>query len=153
MLATPPLRWARIAMILSLVSMTLLLLRNNLIPLHQSLNFVLSLLNHSRSGTMFLGTPACPLFPCVDTGAIDISSVYSIVLSETSFVICKNSSYSDNVSISLSWYQLIFVSCGLTTYILFFPIVKPSIILCRLTTSVLSFCKVSLPTIYQMLWP
>ena len=38
--ATPPLRQARIAVILSSVLLTLLLLRNSLIPLHQSSNFV-----------------------------------------------------------------------------------------------------------------
>jgi len=40
MSATPPLRYTRIAVILSSVSMTLLPLRNNLISLHQSSNFV-----------------------------------------------------------------------------------------------------------------
>jgi len=58
--ATPPLRQARIVVILSSVSMTLLLLRNNHIPLHQSSNFVQLLSNHSGSGTIFLGNPACP---------------------------------------------------------------------------------------------
>ena len=53
--ATPPLRQARIAVILSLVSMTLLLLRNSLISLYQSLNFVWSLSNHPGSSTMFFG--------------------------------------------------------------------------------------------------
>ena len=48
-----PLRQARIVVILSSVSMTLLLLRNNHIPLHQSLNFVWSLSNHPRSSTIF----------------------------------------------------------------------------------------------------
>ena len=56
---TPPLSWAKITVILSLVSMTLLLLRNNYISLHQSLNFVWSPSNHPRSGTMFFGIPAC----------------------------------------------------------------------------------------------
>ena len=54
----PLLRQARIAIILSLVSMTLLLLRNNLISLHQSSNFVQSLSNHSGSSTMFFSNPA-----------------------------------------------------------------------------------------------
>ena len=50
--ATPPLRRAKIAVILLLVSMTLLLLRNNLIPLYQSSNFVLSPSNYLGSGTI-----------------------------------------------------------------------------------------------------
>ena len=57
---TPPLRQARIAVILLLVSMTLLLLRNSLISLHQSLNFVQSLSNHPGSSTMFFSNPVCP---------------------------------------------------------------------------------------------
>ena len=50
--ATPPLRRAKIAVILLLVSMTLLLLRNNLIPLYQSSNFILSPSNYLGSGTI-----------------------------------------------------------------------------------------------------
>ena len=90
-----PLRQARIAVIL-------LLLRNNLIPLYQFLNFVLSSSNHPRSGTMFLGTLACLLFSYIGTNAVDISSVYSVILPKASFVICKDPSHSDNTSISLS---------------------------------------------------
>ena len=100
--AIPSLRQTMIAMILLLVSIALLLLRNNLIPLYQSLNFALSLLNHPRSGTMFLGTLACLLFSCVNISAVDISSMYSIVFSEALFVIYKDPSLSDNVSILLS---------------------------------------------------
>jgi len=55
--ATPPLRQARIAVILSSVSRTLLLLRNNRIFLHQSSNFVQSPSNHPGSGTIFFGSP------------------------------------------------------------------------------------------------
>ena len=53
--ATPPLRRARIAVILSSVSRTLLLLRHNRIPLHQSSNFIWSPSNHPGSGTIFFG--------------------------------------------------------------------------------------------------
>jgi len=67
--ATPPLRCARIAVILSSVSITLLLLRNNLIPLYQSSNFILSLLNHPGSRIMFLGIIAC-LFVFIVTGTV-----------------------------------------------------------------------------------
>ena len=59
MLVIPLLRQARIAVILSSISVILLLLRNNLIFLHQSSNFVWSLSNHSRSGTMLLGIVVC----------------------------------------------------------------------------------------------
>ena len=91
------------AMILLLVSMTLLLLRNNLISLHQSLNFVLSLLNYSGSGTMLLGTLACLLFSCIATGDIDISvSVHSFVLPEALFMIFNNPNLSDSAFILFS---------------------------------------------------
>ena len=51
----PPLRQARITVILLLVSMTLLLLRNSLISLHQSSNFVWSPSNYPGSSTIFFG--------------------------------------------------------------------------------------------------
>ena len=88
-------------MILLLVFITLLLLKNNLIPLHQSLNFVLSLSNYPGSETIFLGILACSLFFCVGTGAVDILFMYSVVLFEALFVVCKDLSYSDNTSILL----------------------------------------------------
>jgi len=66
--ATPPLRQARIAVILSSVSMTLLLLRNSLISLHQSSNFVQSLSNHSGSSTIFFSISAY-IFSLIATGA------------------------------------------------------------------------------------
>ena len=98
-------------MILSLVSRTLLLLRNNRIPLHQSSNFVQSPSNHPGSGTMFLGNPAY-MFSLSATaagaGATDISSVvvcsYS---SEASSVICKDSSRSNSASISFVLLELV----------------------------------------------
>ena len=51
---------------------------------------------------MFLGTLAYLLFSYVDTGTIDISFVYSVVLSDALFMICKDPSYFDNASILLS---------------------------------------------------
>ena len=61
-------------MILSLVSMTLLLLRINHIPLHQSSNFVWSLSNYSGSGTIFFGI-LIYMFSliAIGTGATNIS--------------------------------------------------------------------------------
>ena len=54
MLVMPSLRWARIAVILLFVVMTLLFLKNNCIPLYQSSNFVLSLSNYPKFRTMLL---------------------------------------------------------------------------------------------------
>jgi len=51
---------------------------------------------------MFLGTLACLLFSYIGTSAVDISPVYSVILPETSFVICKDLSHSDNASVLLS---------------------------------------------------
>ena len=72
--AISPLRWARITVILSSVSMTLLLLRINHIPLHQSSNFVWSLSNYSGSGTIFFGI-LIYMFSliAIGTGATNIS--------------------------------------------------------------------------------
>ena len=72
MSATPHLRRARIAMILLSFSITLLLLRNNLIPLYQSSNFVWSPSNHPGSSTMLLGIIAC-MFSFASAGDPDIS--------------------------------------------------------------------------------
>ena len=114
--ATPYLRQARIAMILSSVSRTLLLLRNNRIPLHQSLNFVQLPSNYPGSGTIFFGNPVWmfSLFAtAADAGATDISSVvvcsYS---SEASSVICKDPNRSDSASISFVLLELVLVSCS-----------------------------------------
>ena len=74
MLATSPLKYAKIVVILLLVSITLLLLRNNLISLHQSSNFVWSLSNYPRSGTILLDITACIfLFAGVGTTNISLS--------------------------------------------------------------------------------
>ena len=97
-------------MILSLISMTLLLLRNNLIPLHQSSNFVWLPSNYSGSGTMFFSIPACPFLLTVTAGTIDISSVVvCLYLLEASSVICKDSSHSDNASILFILLELVLV--------------------------------------------
>ena len=100
-------------MILSSVYMTLLLLRNNLIPLHQSSNLDWSLSNHPGSSTMFFSNPVCtfPLFATVSgTGTADISSIvvcsYS---SEASSVICKDPSHSNNASILFILLELVLV--------------------------------------------
>jgi len=111
---TSPLRRARIAVILSLVSKTLLLLRNNRIPLYQSSNFVQSPSNHPGSGTIFFDNHAWTfsLFPtAAGAGATDISSVVVCsYLSEASSVICKDPNRSDNASILFVLLELVLVS-------------------------------------------
>ena len=114
--ATPPLRQARIAVILSSVLRTLLFLRNNHIPLHQSSNFVQSPSNHPGSGTIFFSNPAWT-FSLSDTaasaGATDIFSVVvCLYSSETSSMICKDSNHSDSASISFVLLELVLVSCS-----------------------------------------
>ena len=94
----PPLRQIRIAVILLSIVVTLLLLRNNCILLYQSLNFVQSLLNYSRSKTILLDMTICLLYT-TEAGAIDIMSTISIVLSEvSSLIIFNDSNYSNNIS-------------------------------------------------------
>ena len=91
-------------MILSSVSITLLLLRNNLIFFHQSSNFDQLLSN-------FFGNSAYMLFIAVSgAGATDISSiVVCSYLSEASSVICKDPNRSDNASISFVLLELVLV--------------------------------------------
>ena len=63
-------------MILSLVSMTLLLLRNNCISLYQSSNFIWLLSNYPGSSTMFFSISSCMfllLVASTGTGAVNIS--------------------------------------------------------------------------------
>ena len=113
MLATSPLRHARITMILLSVSMTLLLLRNNCIFFYQSSNFVWSLSNYPGSRTILLGTTTYT-FSLISTGATNISSSdHSFISSKASFVIFNNPSLSDSASISFILYKLILSLCGL----------------------------------------
>ena len=109
-------------MILLSVSITLLLLMNNHISLHQSLNFVLFLSNHSEFETMFLGITAYSLvFVIIGTGTSDITvSDCSIVSSEDLFVICKDSICSDSTSMLSILFELILVPFMVyTTHVLF----------------------------------
>ena len=97
--ATPPLRCTRIAIILSSVFMTLLLLKNNLISLYQSSNFILSLLNYPRSRTMLFGTIVY-IFSFICSGAVDISSLVCLFVPfETLFMIFNDPSLLDNILI------------------------------------------------------
>ena len=129
MLVMPPLRQARIAVILLFILVTLLLLRNNQISFHQSSNFVLSLSNHPRFGTMLLGSSTCLFCIFSSASAINISSVYSIVFSEMSSVIFNSPSLFNNASISYSQYWFVLLSMVYTTSILYLLIVNLSIVL------------------------
>ena len=96
-------------MILSSVLLTLLLLRNNLIPLHQSSNFVQLPSNYPGSETMLLGISANS-FAGTTAGAIDISVSACSSLVEASWLICKDPSRSDSASISFVLLELVLVS-------------------------------------------
>ena len=91
--------------------MTLLLLRNSHIPLHQSSNFVQSPSNHPGSGTIFFGIPAnifLLISMAIGAGAVDISvSVHSLVLFEASSMILRDPNLSDNTSKSFVCLELI----------------------------------------------
>ena len=123
--ATPPLRWARIAVILSSVLLTLLLLKNNLIPLHQSSNFNQSLSNHPGSSTIFFGNPAQTFLlfaAAAGASATDISSVVVYLYSSEAFsMIFKDSSYSDSASISFVFLELVLVPHSFILHIFRFP--------------------------------
>ena len=107
----PLLRQARIAVILLLISITLLLLRNNHIPLYQFLNFVWSLLNHPRSSTMFFSiTTYIFSLNAAGAGVTDISVSVCSYSSEASSAICKDPSCFNNISISFILLELIFGS-------------------------------------------
>ena len=128
MLVILPLRQARIAVIPLFILVTLLLLKNNQISFHQSSNFVLSLSNHPRFGTMLLGSSTCLFCIFFGASAINISSVYSIVFSEMSSVIFNNPSLFNNTSISYSQYWSVLLSMVYTTSILYLLIVNLSIV-------------------------
>ena len=99
-------------MILSLVPMILLLLRNNLILLHQSSNFVQSLSNYPGSGTMFFSNLVCLyswLVTAISAGAVDISMSVCSSFVEASSVILRDPSHSDNTSILFVSLELVMV--------------------------------------------
>jgi len=150
--ATSSLRYTRITVILSLVSMTLLLLKNNCIPFHQSSNFVQSLLNHSGFETILFGITAYALlFVVTGTSALNISLSDCLYVScEALFIICKNLNFSDSISISSIHLEIILVLLIVyTTHVLFYHLVVTSPNLSvDLITMYFSFCKVSLLTLY-----
>ena len=101
-------------MILLSVPVTLLLLRNSLISLHQSSNFDRSLSNYPGSGTILFGNPANtfpPLSTAMGAGAVDISvSVCSYSSVEFPSLICKDPSRTDNASMSSVLLELVLSS-------------------------------------------
>ena len=104
--------------ILSSAVTTLLLLRNSWIPLHQSLNLVLSLSNYPGSGTMFFVS----LFSLYITGTdiVDISSVSGVTGSvlwfdSLSLVILNNPSISFNASIASVLCSTVLTVCDFFT--------------------------------------
>jgi len=112
-LATSPLRHVRIAVILLSVFITLLLLRNILIPLHQSSNFVHSPSNYSGSRTIPLDITAY-MFLFASAGATEIFlSDCLYVPSEALFMIFNDSSLSNITSILFVLYELILSLCVL----------------------------------------
>ena len=111
----PPLSQASTAVILLSAATTLLLLRNSLIPLHQSLNFVLSPSNYPGPGTMFF----VDMFSlCIaGTGAVNISSVSGVAGSVLWFdmlssVILNNISISSSASIVSRLCPAVLSVCG-----------------------------------------
>ena len=104
--------------ILSSAVTTLLLLRNSWIPLHQSLNLVLSLSNYPGSGTIFFVS----LFSLYITGTdiVDISSVSGVTGSvlwfdSLSLVILNNPSISFNASIASVLCSTVLTVCDFFT--------------------------------------
>ena len=132
-------------MILSSVLLTLLVLRNNLIPLHYSSNFVQSPSNHPGSGTMLFGILADSFTAGVASSAVDISVSVCSSFVETSSLICKDPSHSDNAFILFVLLELVLASCSLH-YTCF---VSQQITLSSIVHIYLS-CKVSLSMLYQM---
>ena len=99
----PPLSQANTVIILSLAATTLLLLRNKWIPLHQSLNFVLSPSNHPGSETI-VSVGTLSLYTA-GAGAVNILSVSGVaglvLLFDMLFsVIFSDPSISSNASIA-----------------------------------------------------
>ena len=107
---TSSLRCTRIAVILLSVFITLLLLRNNLIPLYQSSNFIQFLSNYPGSRSILLGIIAY-MFSFAGAGTTDIFlSDHSYISSEALFIIFKDLNLSDNILILFILCKLILFS-------------------------------------------
>ena len=148
-------------MILLSVPLTLLLLKNNLIPLHQSSNLDRLPLNHPGSGTMFFSNPAwtfsltaAAMIACATDISVSVCSYSSV---EASSLICKDPNHSDNASISFVLLELILFSrqVMLSHFVCFFPTDNAVSfhLFCFSTDNAVLLhlsCKVSSSTLYQM---
>ena len=101
------LSWSNTVVILSSIAMTLLFLRNNQIPLHQSSNFVQLPSNHPRYETMLFDITSCAIsLYTTSVGTANISfnnagSVFLFLFETYSLVIFNNPNIFFNVSISV----------------------------------------------------
>ena len=140
-------------MILLSVLLTLLLLRNSLIPLHQSSNFDRSPSNYPGSSTIFFGNSVWTFSltaAAAGAGATDISvSIGSYSSVETSSLICKDPSCSDNTSILFVLLELVLASRSLHYMCFVSRQITLSRFIHRFVLLHLS-CKVSSSTLYQM---
>ena len=108
----PPLSQASTAVILLLAAITLLLLRNKWILLHQSSNFILSPLNYPGSGTIVFVSMLLVYTASASAGAVNILSVSgvagSVLLFDTlSLVILNDPSISSNASTASSFHPAV----------------------------------------------
>ena len=100
--------WANTIVILLLIAITLLLLRNKWISLHQSLNFIWSPSNYHGSETILFDITAYSNTASVSTDSVGIfsgvSSSVVLFLSKIYFlVILNNLSISSNASMFVLW--------------------------------------------------
>ena len=148
----PPLSWASTAVILLSIIITLLLLRNNCIPLHQSSNFIQLLSNYPRSSIIFFGITACAISLCtVSISTVDISFnadfIILFLFEISSLVILNNPNISSSTLIPVaSWLYLSVLSvCGFyynSLYLscLFLSMVSTTISSCCYSSNSLTVC-------------
>ena len=147
---TPPLRQARITAIPLSVSKILLLLRNIVYP---STSLQISFCPHQ---TILFGITTCMLsFVNAGASATDISSSNCLFVPlEASFVIFRDLSLSDSASVLFVLYEIVLFFLWSISHV--FHSLSGSDFaksICGLITIYLSFCKVSLLILYQMLQP
>ena len=134
--------------------MTLLLLRYNHIPLHQSSNFIWSLLNHPGLRTILFSIIACVLsFTITGADTSDISVSVCLYSSEASFSIHKDLSHSDNTSILSIFLELVLALLYSLHYI--YLVCHPAVtcLVSFMEYSTTSLLQGELVMLYQMLQP
>ena len=135
-----------------LVSMILLLLRYNHIPLHQSSNFIWSLLNHPGFRTILFSIIACVLsFTVTGADTSDISVSVCLYSSETSFSIHKDLSHSDNTSILFIFLELVLALLYSLHYICLVCHPAVTCLVSSMESSTISLLQGELVMLYQML--